>query len=51
MPIFNGEGPDAWIFRAKRYFNINQFMDWQKIEAATICFEGKELTWYQPKNG
>ena len=31
MPIFEGENPDEWIFRAKRYFAVNQLTDEEKI--------------------
>lgn len=51
MSIFNGEALDAWVLRAERYFSINQFTNWEKIEGAAVCFEGEALTWYQWENG
>lgn len=51
MPVFNGEDPDGWIFRAKRYFTMNLLSDWEKIEASAICFEGEPLAWYQWEDG
>lgn len=50
MPIFDGENLDGWIFRAKRYFSMNQLTDWEKLEAVTVCFLGKALAWYQWKD-
>lgn len=47
MPIFNGENPDGRILRVERYFRINQLSNWEKLEAATVCFEGEALAWYQ----
>lgn len=51
MPVFNGEAPDAWIFRAKRDFGINQFTNEEKVEAAAMYFEGEALAWFQWENG
>lgn len=47
MPMFNGEDPDGWIFRAERYFNMNRLGNWERVEAAVVCFEGEALAWYQ----
>lgn len=47
MPVFNGEDLDGWIFRAERYFNMNHLRNWERVEAAAICFEGETLAWFQ----
>ena len=31
MSIFEGEDPDGWIFRAERYFTINQLTKLEKL--------------------
>ena len=36
MPIFKGENLDEWIFRAERYFVVNQLTDEEKIENGQI---------------
>lgn len=51
MPIFDSENSDGWIFRAERYFNMNQMSNWEKLEVAIVCFEGKTLAWFQWKDG
>ena len=47
MPSFEGENLDEWIFRAKRYFTINQLSEEEKIELAALCFEAGALAWFQ----
>ena len=47
MPIFNGDDPDSWLFRAERYFQIHKLTDFEKMTVATISFEGPVLNWYR----
>ncbi|XP_031745972.1 uncharacterized protein LOC116406393 [Cucumis sativus] len=47
MPVFNGEDPDSWLFRADRYFQIHKLSDAEKVLVATISFEGPALNWYR----
>ena len=47
MPIFNGDDPDSWLFRAERYFQIHKLTDFEKMTVATISFEGPTLNWYR----
>lgn len=47
LPLFDGGGPDGWIFRAERYFSINQMVEEEKLEATTMCLEGEALAWFQ----
>jgi len=46
MPLFEGENPDEWIFRAERYFAVNQLADEEKIESAVLYFEAAALAWF-----
>lgn len=46
-PYFTGDDLYGWIYRAKRYFEINQISDEEKLLAASICLEGKALNWFQ----
>ena len=47
MPNFEGENLDEWIFRAERYFSINQLSKEEKIESVALCFEAGALAWFQ----
>lgn len=47
VPYFTKEDPCGWIYRAERYFEINQIPKEEKVLAASICFEGKALNWFQ----
>ncbi|XP_052196517.1 uncharacterized protein LOC127803919 [Diospyros lotus] len=47
MPLFEGVNPDGWVFRAERYFAVNQLSDAEKLDSATLCFEGVALAWFQ----
>lgn len=31
MPVFNGEDPDSWLFRADIYFQIHKLTDAEKL--------------------
>ena len=46
MPIFNGENPEWWVFRAERYFHLNQLTEEEKLMAAVVCLDGDALAWY-----
>ena len=47
MPVFNGDGPNSWLFQAGRYFQIHKLTDSEKLTVATISFEGPALNWYR----
>lgn len=47
LPLFHGEDPHGWLFRAERYFAINDVDEDDKVLAASVCMEGKALGWYQ----
>ncbi|CAK7323003.1 unnamed protein product [Dovyalis caffra] len=36
-PVYNGEEPRAWIFRAERYFSINRLTKAREIESSLEC--------------
>lgn len=44
--MFTRKGPDEWIFKAERYFRVNQMSKTEKLETAALCFEEGELAWY-----
>lgn len=47
LPVFNGEDPYGWTFKADRYFNINRYEAAERVEATAVCMEGRSLNWYQ----
>ena len=47
MPVFDGDDPDSWLFRAERYFQIHKLTDSERLTVATISFEGPALNWYR----
>lgn len=47
MPVFNGDDPDEWLFRAERYFALNQLSENEKLLVGVVSFEGKVVHWYR----
>ena len=43
LPIFYGNNPDGWFFRANRYFDINKLTSAEKLRATVVCLEGDAL--------
>ncbi|XP_010263147.1 PREDICTED: NADH dehydrogenase [ubiquinone] flavoprotein 1, mitochondrial-like [Nelumbo nucifera] len=46
LPIFDGENPDGWLFRAECYFEINGLLPAERLRVAVVCLEGDALAWY-----
>lgn len=46
MPVFNGNDPDSWLFRADRYFQIRKVIEMEKMTVSIISFDGPGLDWY-----
>lgn len=46
MPVFNGNTPDGWIFKAECCFSMNQLSDAKKLEVAVISLDGEALAWF-----
>ncbi|KAA0059479.1 hypothetical protein IC582_002784 [Cucumis melo] len=47
MPVFTGEDPDSWLFRAERYFQIHKLTESGKMLVSTVSFDGPTLNWYR----
>ena len=45
--MFEGDNPFGWLFRAERYFAINEIAEAEKVYAASVCLEGHALNWFQ----
>ena len=43
MPVFNGEDPDGWIYRAEHYFQMHLLNEQEKLKIAIVSMEGKGL--------
>lgn len=51
MPVFDGENPDGWIFRAERYYAMNRMTEREKLDIAVVSLEGEALAWFQWEDG
>ncbi|KAL5564770.1 hypothetical protein UlMin_027934 [Ulmus minor] len=47
LPLFEGDNPFGWLFRADRYFAVNAITEGEKVYAASVCLEGPALNWFQ----
>jgi len=47
MPIFSGENPDGWLYRAERYFEVNGLIEREKLGAIAVSLDGDVLSWLQ----
>lgn len=50
MPVFDGEGPNAWIFRAETFFEIHKLSDTEKMKVVVISFSQEVVDWYRWAN-
>lgn len=46
MPIFSGEHPNSWVFRAEHYFGIHELSNAEKIKVAIIAFVPNKVDWF-----
>ena len=53
IPPFSGEDLDSWIRKAEKYFSFYQSNEREKLEAATVSFEGEAEMWFdwEEQNG
>ena len=47
MPVFNGEDPDGWFYRAEHYFQMHLLNEREKLKIAVLSLEGKGLSWFR----
>ncbi|KAK1581592.1 hypothetical protein Q3G72_007202 [Acer saccharum] len=47
LSLFHREDAFGWLFRAERYFEINRIPEIDRVIAASICLEGRALSWFQ----
>ncbi|GKD36084.1 putative mitochondrial protein, partial [Tanacetum coccineum] len=51
MPVFEGEDAYGWIYRVKRYFEIQGIPSDERVLAAAVCMEGDALSWHRWSEG
>ena len=47
MPVFVGNDPESWLFRAERYFQIHRLTESEKMKVSIISFDRATLDWYR----
>lgn len=47
FPKFNGEEVLQWIYRAEQFFKYYRVTDGERLEIASIHFDGQVVPWYQ----
>jgi len=46
LPLFEGDDPFGWLFRADHYFAVNGIAEGEKVYTAFVCLEGPALNWF-----
>ncbi|KAA0037230.1 retrotransposon protein [Cucumis melo var. makuwa] len=47
MPMFLGENPESWVYRAENFFEINNLPEAEKVKVAVVSFGQDEVDWYR----
>ncbi|KAA0063772.1 retrotransposon protein [Cucumis melo var. makuwa] len=47
MPMFLGENPESWVYRAEHFFEINNLPEAEKVKVAVVSFGQDEVDWYR----
>ncbi|KAA0062473.1 uncharacterized protein E5676_scaffold325G00980 [Cucumis melo var. makuwa] len=47
MPMFLGENPESWVYRAEHFFEINNLSEAEKVKVAVVSFGKDEVDWYR----
>ncbi|XP_038893564.1 uncharacterized protein LOC120082453 [Benincasa hispida] len=47
IPIFAGENPESWVYRAEHYFEIYELSDQEKVKVVVINFGPEEVDWFR----
>lgn len=46
LPLFSGEDPIEWVFRAERYFRVNNICEDEKVDVTVVCLKERALNWF-----
>ncbi|GJU72446.1 ankyrin repeat-containing protein [Tanacetum coccineum] len=46
MPLFDGEDSHGWIYKVKRYFEVQDIKPREQLRATVLCMEGQALSWF-----
>ncbi|KAA0067416.1 retrotransposon protein [Cucumis melo var. makuwa] len=47
IPVFSGENPKSWVYRAEHYFDINELADEEKVKVAVVSFGQDAVNWFR----
>ncbi|KAA0065941.1 retrotransposon protein [Cucumis melo var. makuwa] len=47
MPMFLGENPESWVYRAEHFFKINNLPEAEKVKVVVVSFGQDEVDWYR----
>lgn len=47
LPVFSGDDPTGWLFKAEHYFTINGVPECEKVISSAVWMEGMALVWFQ----
>lgn len=45
LPIYDGQNPDDWVFRAEKCFAVNHVAEEDRLGQALACLTGSAVTW------
>ena len=47
LGVLRGANPEGWVFRADKFFSVHQLTEMEKLDMATLSFDGEALSWFQ----
>lgn len=47
MPVFCGEKPDAWVYKAETYFDIHSLTELEKVKISICSFDPDTVDWFR----
>nr|DAD46828.1 TPA_asm: hypothetical protein HUJ06_016765 [Nelumbo nucifera] len=47
FPMYSGDDPSPWIYRAERYFDVHEIPVGQRVQIASIHLDGEASLCYQ----
>ena len=45
--MFEGGNLEGWVFRVEKLFSIHRLTKMEKLDMATLSFDGEALAWFQ----
>ena len=47
MLVFEGGNPEGWVFHSENFFSMHQHSEMEKLDVATLSFDGEALAYFQ----